>query len=103
MGLFLRGISHSYLLFAVTLTDSGLRQTCFAFGELLEKPASNQGSRLPIGPDFVRYPHSDDAPFGLHPRRVLCRLDFLGMKIKSQSQSQSQSRLLLMLLILPKA
>jgi hypothetical protein len=99
MGLFLRGISHSYLLFAVTLIDSGLRQTCFAFGELLEKTPSDQGSRLPVGPDFVRYPHSDDAPFGLHPRRVLCRLDFLGMKIKSQSQS----RLLLMLLILPKA
>jgi len=36
----------------------------FAFGELLLKSTkSNQKCLLPVWPDFVGFPHSDDAPW----------------------------------------
>jgi hypothetical protein len=37
---------------------------CFAFGELLLKSTkSNQKCLLSVWPDFVGFPHSDDAPW----------------------------------------
>jgi hypothetical protein len=60
----------------IKITSICLTAGCFAFGELLDKAPpsvskSSQGLVLLVWPDFVGFPHSDDAPWARAERTSL--------------------------------